>query len=554
MKLLLNKAAKVVAIGPRGGKIVGYGAGRRPIYEGSQQAARLLLRQKRDRRSEKQEVAGGGREPNFERKKQQRDARAAGKKKADTRARSEGPTTETWEGKPSKPSPAYADTRATPGTVLHSLETGGFQIGTVSRTTPSGEKVTSDKIYIPAHAQNALVMELMPLARGTAERTRRRFHLGPQNNDDLRQAAFQGLAVAMASYQGGTSFLLRAQQYMKEYAALEARRLMDGFTLPRTMHRAYGKYLAAKFQAVVALREQKIDREPTHEEIAEKLRMRLADLYPDRVSPEQGKKTMPSSGWRLKDSAGKPIAGAAGQMPGKVEWVKRFASIQSGTEHVQGTDFLQDGQLSSVIPSKDPSPAEIAMDLGDKARYRKMLGEALGKIGEPHGTILKMRFGLHREDGEAASGDQIAKRISMRTKAGAKELSTRRKMDMLPKLAEEAKRKLAVVVRSDYRDLAEAMPAIAAKTAAQGKTLSQWLTEKKAAGGFTVPKDIEASLAEPKLTSPTAKKQSAKVDVTDPYTGKTKRLTAWTISDEGGGRPIMTGEVETGIAESQGAA
>lgn len=458
-----------------------------------------------------------------------------------------GPSREEWVDKPVNPAPVYLDSRAKPGTVLHKLENGGFALGTARRITSTGEKITYPKVYIPSHELNRLVQELRPLAHSSAETMRRRFHLRHGTVDDLRQAAFQGLALALNSYKGGTSFLLRAQDYMRNYAAKEARRHMSGFILPEKLHRAYGGYLAARSKAREAITKRGLAREPTNEEIASTWYVRSVDVYHGKLNAAQGKGSLPMKPWRLQDSAGKPVPGDVAMMPGRVEWASRFASIKEATADVKGSDFFQEGQLESIIPAKEPTPVEVAMGLGDKFSLRAKMDDAIDELAEPHRTALRMKFGFHEPEGEAAKTAEIAAAIKLGGKR--KQLSLRRKTDMVPTIVQEAKERFVKVIREnpEYRGLANALPGMAGQAARSKKTLAQWLAEKKAEPFFHLTERDRELLIEPEALRPEQRKRSQMVVVTDPFTGETKRMQAWMVSNVGGRRPIMTEEVEVGM-------
>ena len=333
--------------------------------------------------------------------------------------------------------------KAAKGSIAHALETGEYPFKVVWKYRPEKRGVGQGRSlspHLPDEDRARLVSEFRPLVAAISKRVMRQLRVPQEQGtirEDVESAGREGLLRALSAYRARESFGLIAGQYINAYAGFAARREMAGGIHVQERHaRQFARYQAAKAQARVAGGGQ----DPDVATAAKKWHARKGDLYRKLPEAEQ-REDMPLEAW--EDSNGR-------KRRGKIEWAEVFEGLGSTQSAMRGSsvrDALEDEAdiPDPVVETPEQEVAQAQVRLIRQGAIKRVID----RLPEPHRTVLRMKLGFHREDGEGATDKEIAGSFKVPKARGKGFLGQVAAQVLVPKLYEEAKRKIAEITAGD---------------------------------------------------------------------------------------------------------
>lgn len=333
--------------------------------------------------------------------------------------------------------------RAAQGSVAHALETSQYPYKVVWKYRPEGRGVGQGRHlspHLPDEDRARLVQEFRPLISAIAKRVMRQLRVPQEQGtvrEDVEAGGREGLLRALSAYRVREPFGLIAGQYVNAYAGFAARREMAGGLRVQERHaRQFGRYQAAKAQARVAAGGQ----DPDVSVVAARWRARKGDLYRKLPEAEQ-REDLPEGEW--EDSAGR-------KRRGKLQWAEVFEALGSTQASLRGRSVRDALEDEADIPDPREETPEQVVSHQEVRRIRQgAIKRVVEQLPEPHRTVLRMKLGIHREDGEGATDKDIAQVLEVPKTRGHGLLGDVALRVLIPKIYEQAKQKVAEITAAD---------------------------------------------------------------------------------------------------------
>lgn len=396
------------------------------------------------------------------------------------------PAAQSWN----KPIATYAESNAAQGTALYLMEHGAFSRTSVRayEQDATGNPVLIRKMQtiVDQHTLAKLVVEFGPLLSSAAAKSRKKYKLDKQADEDLKSYAAEALIRAAYSYEGGRSFSGHAKAYVEGFVSYYAAKEAFGAqTISDREMRLVSKYMAAKSVAMAKLGTDN----PGPAAVCRYWKIKKRDLHPFEKSDPQRGEDVPLGGYTLKIKStvsGKKVTEAEGtkRQPGRLELARRVHALIEGNR-----DGVRLQDVEAVLPGPNVgiglSPEEVVTVQSSLAKLLPTMDKFEATLGDGRkkttyrvdaGALLSSVLGLTEEK----TIRQLSATMPVHSKRGEEwvKLSATAAQEVMPKLLDSALRHAAVELGIERggslltRAKAKLLPQTEVKP---GPTFGQWL-------------------------------------------------------------------------------